>query len=537
LWQFTLMTSASPHREHLSCFSIRTVAYVLLCFGLISYYFLLSKLSITLSAGHLLSDAQFYVLSGEQLAGKNLADRLMLPIDAKPFGEQFLLFFFATIAKNFGFGFEVFSLWLSRFLHLGFVISVFHFCLACKLSSRASIFVALVSILEVHILGGTTFGIRGFGFLPRDLGQIISILTLSIYVRQRLDTRTKFSPTFSLLFLAGLFLYPLSVIHLCLLLIIVEIPKFSFLRSAFEKPYAYFNVGIASLCLFVVWVILDDRSILQAPTLDLIKFRNSFMMFDPERMESWLYIRRFLTELGLFIAILVIVKKTKFKLNELVIKIFFIGSLISIIALFIEAHTTFLSLFLSRLSFFSHAAFMVILISFLGQLLRISNLAQKLLIFAFSSVFFLLHLNLSTIYRWADAEKLNNANLMFLKKKVCPIVRNDFPNNRKVLIFSNSNKDLANTIRYACRIPVYVTYKDGGITLSDGVRGKEWRGKWEKTSGSVSNNLMALDTELKMGLFSHVIFERQAKICPLLHHLQLQNIGVNNRYCIYSYSI
>ena len=84
----------------------------------------MQQASISMS-GHLISDAEFYILSAEKLANFQMGSQFNVYIEGKPFVERNLLLIIFYLSQFFNIPLEIFSLWLSRFTHLVFAISVF----------------------------------------------------------------------------------------------------------------------------------------------------------------------------------------------------------------------------------------------------------------------------------------------------------------------------------------------------------------------------------------------------------------------------
>ena len=131
------------------------------------YYLILYIAGLDLISEHLISDAKFYVLSAEKLADYKISAQFNVYIEGKTFTERYLLlvFLFISILQNSDRNFKPLVI-ESPILYS---YSQF-FTLQNMLFTRRPCFIGKFIIIDrdTHI-GGTTFGMRGFGFLPRDL--------------------------------------------------------------------------------------------------------------------------------------------------------------------------------------------------------------------------------------------------------------------------------------------------------------------------------------------------------------------------------
>ena len=121
------------------------------------------------------------------------------------------------------------------------------------------------------------------------------------------------------------------------------------------------------------------------------------------------------------------------------------------------------------------------------------------------------------------------------KNNFCEKILKHREMDQRVLVFSDKRVDLAAELRYICRVPVFVTYKDGGITLSDGALGKKWNDKWKISSGSVEIGLKELDRQISLGDFSHVVFKTVNNVCSPIFNSNFYLSARNNNYCMYQY--
>ena len=500
------------------------------------YYLILYIAGLDLISEHLISDAKFYVLSAEKLADYKISAQFNVYIEGKTFTERYLLLGIFYLSQFFKIPIEILSLWLSRVTHLIFVLTIFRLCKICSLHDAPALSVSLLSLIEIHILGGTTFGMRGFGFLPRDLVQPIIILAFSEYIYIKQAALKKCSANLPILGLCTLLVYPLSALHFCILILLMEIRNLKGFMFLFFGKKRLLNNFIFFVGLLVVALIIYERSNLNAINLELLQQRNGFMIFDFSNAGSWKYIRRFVTELALIGVVLLLMRNSTKEFSEnLILRLFFISSGISIVGLFIESTTSHMALFLSRLSFFSHLTFMLFIAwtlwKIFGKYKSKYNLLFLTLIFFFSAI----HFNFITLARWTTKE-LNELSIVpEIKKDFCQKILNNRETNQRVLVFSDKHVDLADKFRYICRVPVFVTYKDGGITLSDGKLGKKWNDNWNISSGGIEIGLKALNKQILQGDFSHVVFKTVENECYQNLHPRFNLSTKNKNYCMYQF--
>ena len=314
---------------------------------------------------------------------------------------------------------------------------------------------------------------RGFGFLPRDLVQPIIILALSEYIYIKQAALKKCSATLPILGLCTLLVYPLSALHFCILIFLMEVRNLKSFISLFFGKKRLLNNLIFLIGVLVVALIASERSNFNAVDLELLQQRNSFMIFDFSNAGSWMYVRRFVTEFALVCFVLFLMRHSMTNLSEnLILRLFLISSSVSIVGLLIEATTSHMALFLSRFSFFSHMSFMLFVVWVLWKYIGKSTRKFYFLYLSLIFIFSLIHFNFMTLARWTTKE-LNDVSIVLgIKKNFCEKILKHREMDQRVLVFSDKRVDLAAELRYICRVPVFVTYKDGGITLSDGALGK-----------------------------------------------------------------
>jgi hypothetical protein len=483
--------------------------YITALFSLwLLYYAWMSLSGISLTEEHLISDARFYLLAGEQLAAKPETVGLGIPIQAKPISERFLLHAFSSATSFADINSQTASLYLSRLIHLIFVCSVYLFVIATGLDQRIALAAGAVSIVETHILGGSTFGVRGFGFLPRDLGQVLMIWTLTLYLFASAKPLLSNLLLLAICFTATSVVYPLSAIHTALLLVLIEAPRFRLAKQFFLTKNLLIVMPFIVISLFVLIKISIDRADLSPTTKELILFRNSFMVFNPNEFNGWLYIRRFAAEIFVVASFWLFFRRQLLLIKKPIIKIFVLSCFISVFALLLEAHTTLLPLFLSRFSFFSHLTFLLIFFWILFENSRRISVLLRVPCTIIIVCFLTVHSNAMTLVRWAKSETDNIGESKFIKSEICNTINKGDGKDKAILVFSNESEDLADLVRYVCRAPVYVTYKDGGITLSDGVLGTIWKNRWEKTNGKPQTKIPLFKKEIENGEIQYIFYRK-----------------------------
>lgn len=428
----------------------------------------------------LLSDAEFYAHSMRMLRLGFTAEQTGIPMDSKARGEQILLRGLGVFADWVGLDLLSFSVYLSIAVLIFYVLSIYALGVVSFKHRGWAFFLAAVSIVEVHVLGGTTLGFRALGFLPRDLGLGLAIWPLILYVLGVQRNSTIW--IYAAFLVCGCFAnyYTICFVHLCGVLWFAEI-----FRA--KKPSSHLAGYLGIWCLAAVpalWDLLSKTRAWSPVDLEIMRMRNGFMIASPFFDAVRHYLRRFIfhsfAAFGAIWAIRNVADQAWRNLLKPWIGIAVASFILTIFGLILESQTEYLRFFFSRASLFFTIASMVLTILSLNILFqhwqfRFPNLA----VLVIAGLFFLSQSNMGTIYHYWSGLRADRAERARFFDAIDVLKAMSSP--RSVILAPSSvMNDLAASLRtYAIR-RIYVSYKDGGVSLVDGVRARDWLRRYQK---------------------------------------------------------
>ena len=408
------------------------------------------------------------------------ADQAGIPMDTKPIGDQIVNRSIGVFANYFNLDLLGLSVYLSIVSLVLFVIAIYCLSLTSLRHRGWALFIAAVSIIPIHALGGTTFGFRALGFLPRDLALGITIGTLTLYVYSVQKKRLRL--TYVAFCLCGLFAnyYSIAFVHLFVIMSLAEIIR--------ARKITRHHFGFAA-----VWVVaalpaigdLIGKTNTWAPVdLEIMRMRNGFMIAAPISIAAVQYLRRFIIHgILCFIGIALVRnfsdESTKNEMGPW-IPLAVSSLIIAVAGLIVEANTEYLRMFFSRASQVLTIASMLFTVAGLRALathLRVK--APNLAVVSVAGFLFLFQSNVGTILRfWKGLERTRIESEQFFE--AVEMVKAVTPSSAIIMAPSPIINDLAASLRTYANRRIYVAYKDGGVSLVDGHRAREWWARYQR---------------------------------------------------------
>ena len=464
--------------------------------------------------GLLLSDAEFYAHSMEAMRSGLSALQAGIPMDSKPIGDQLLNKYIGLIAQYLSINLFSFSVFLSIISLLLFLTAIYFLCRETLESNSLALFISLWCIIEIHALGGTTFGFRALGFLPRDFALAISLFILYIYILALQRNSNKL--LLASFFFCGIFTNYYSIAFVNLLGVL-----------SVSEAIRQRTVSLKLISLILMWAALASPALMDLATktsnwssvdLRILRERNSFMIFTGFNIDSIKYIRRFFIHSVAGIISMVYIGKSKAKIEPW----FYILSssiLLSITGIFIESTTEYLRLFISRASQYVTISSMILCCYASSVFLRthFAKYSSALLYFSLS-IFFLFQSSITSIFNMWQDQRTNRQNRdEFLIAAHYAAISTD--KDSLFIVPSSPSQDLAASFRTYANRRIFTSYKDGGISLVDGERARIWEHKYKiQEEVFSSNSLQPLLSLMKDGGIDYIFLPKFAKIYELLNN-------------------
>lgn len=339
-----------------------------------------------------------------------------------------------------------------------------------------ALLVSLALIVPVHALGSTQLGFQAMGFLPRDLGLALSMIVLLGYIRAGRRT----APLAATFLLCGLLanVYSMLYAHLALVLLGAEA-----LRDRGVRPRIF-----AFAMLLVIGALPTELEVLtqvrfSAPDPEILRIRESSLLLSSLSSALTQLLRRPLIYAGLLVLLVTIARRMgRLRDNGMLTPWFAIATssaAITVLGLVVENATPFVRYLPSRASVFFLFAAMVLCAALLPSIAEQWRGSRGRLIgIAALAAIFLVQSNVPTVARQiyddvALAAERREVSLIAVRLAETTGSTDTF------LAPADELPDIAASLRTYARRPTFVSFKDLGVVLYDGARGRALFGRWE----------------------------------------------------------
>jgi hypothetical protein len=429
------------------------------------------------------SDAEWYSVAFMRLASPPLiATDDVYALDLLPVTERAALAALGRVGTLTGADVLDWSVGLSFASVLVFVLGAYSL-MRTTLRPGLALLVSAALVVPVHALGGTQLGFQATGFLPRDFGLALSMLVILLYVRAGRRT-----DRLAIGFLAcGLLanVYSMLYAHLGLVLLGAEA-----LRDRAVRPRLFAFAALLAVGAFptVLEVITAPR--FGPPDLEVLRLREGSLLLGPMPTTVTQLLRRPLLYALLLAVLVVTLRRSRPWLAEAALHPWFAiaasSAAVTAAGLVIENATPFVRYLPSRASVFFLLAAMVLSAALIPTLTerwwsrrgRAIGLGILILIFAGQS-------NLPTVARQLldDAERGDSRRDLIA---VANHLRVTTPATDSLLAPSEELADIAASLRTYARRPVFVSFKDLGVVLYDGARGRSLYRRWRTSQDLIT---------------------------------------------------
>lgn len=421
------------------------------------------------------SDAEYHIVHwygySKNYEGNFLQDQ-SFKLDIRPAGDLFVDKVFVRIGDFFNINLLNLSIYVSVAALFVFLSGVYALGRFIFEDSFWAFILSLGSILPTFALGGTTWGFVTLGYLPRELalGFCIWLLLLFLYGKRKNILQLPYI----IFFVAGLLAnwYPIIFIHFVLVLILADIIQ----GRKISKEHFLYGIIFLGGAAFAVYDILSKLKLTIPPDLPILHLRYSYMHVSSFEYGVLHYLRRvilYLVWIPALIFVYKIILKDKIKEDiSFWVSIFVSSGIIMTVGVFLEEYTVHAKFLFSRTSLFFILASMVISVIVLSKFFEHffpNRKLKKIIIGSILLVIFIGQSSIPTIYRHLlDVSKNANEQQTFLD--AINLVKEHTPSTGMIL----ANPKYSNKIRAYAMRPVYSSWKDGGVALLDGDKGREW---------------------------------------------------------------
>lgn len=390
--------------------------------------------------------------------------------------------------------------------------------------------ITLGSIIPTFALGGTTWGFLTLGYLPREmaLGFILWLLFLFLYNKKYHIV----SSPLIIFFVIGLLAnwYPVIFFHFAMVLILADIIQ----KRKISTEHLLSGILFFGGASFAVFDILSKANLTVAPDLNILHMRLRYMMIFSFNYGVFHYLRRIILYLVLISCLIFVYRKLlKDKLKESVsfwISIFVSSAVIMTSGILLEQYTVYAKLLLSRTSIyfiFSSMLIMTIVFSNAYDYFFQNKKLKKLLVGGLLLVIFIGQSSIPTIYRSLKDTAQNASKYKSFINAVQFLSSHTTP---KDLVLANAKN--ANKIRAYGKRAVYSSWKEGGISLLDGQRGKQWYQRYSQNNEILQTGDLNKILEFSKTKGISVIFIETGKIdqdsyqTKKLKYFQIENFDI-----------
>jgi hypothetical protein len=425
---------------------------------------------------HLLSsDAEFYVALEATLMDPSLlkADRgFEYARWAKPGLETVLHRGIGQLASVTGTDIWTASIIVSIVSLLAFVSAIYVLAARTLFDKTLAFVVAAISAIPVHALSATTLGFQALGFLPRDLALTVALLVLIAYV----EACKRGSGMVWVFVICGISanFYVLVFAHLCATLLVAEVIR---VRRVRAHHIAYGALFVAA----ALPVLVSSLQMIGAATpvdAGIMRMRESYMLAFPLAASLRTTLRRVVIYTVVALPLAVVVRRYGSEVERRSVAIWrpvaVAALVITLAGVVIENTTTLWAYQISRTSlFFLLAAMMMSAVGFqvLCRLVLTSH-ARRAGLIALAGLL-LVQSNLPSVYRnIRDLRASRDERLSLID--AADWLRQHAGHDDRVIIPTTADKDIALTLRAYSLRPLFVTEKDGGVSMLDGDQARKW---------------------------------------------------------------
>jgi hypothetical protein len=313
----------------------------------------------------------------------------------------------------------------------------------------------------------------------------MAMLALYVYAVQKNDRRW-IAATF---FLCGLCAnyYSICFVHLVATLGLAEVLR--------QRKLPLFSFACALLFLVAAAPALRDlfsKAGTWAPVdLEIMRKRNSFMLASPFLASLTRYLRVFIVQTLLTILAGWVIHRYGDKKIKSQWKVWFpilLASFgIAVVGLVLEAQTQYMRFFFSRTSLFFTVGSMIFTVAGLDTFFRAKHLAHTTVwVVLLSTSIFLIQSR--AVGTWKYLRDLrNNREQKEDFFRAIDTLQQTTPPSALILAPSPEMADLAASLRTYANREIYVSYKDGGVSLVDGARARNWLARYLKQENTLAS--------------------------------------------------
>lgn len=416
----------------------------------------------------------------------NFSQDKFFQYDIRPAGDLFISKIFTHIGESLGVKLPEWSIIISIIalgLFLSGVYALSYFALE---DAFLALVVGLGSIMPTFALGGTSWGFRTLGYLPRELalGFALWLLLAFLYGKRR---NIAWMPL-AVFFAIGIFAnwYPILFFHFAIVLVVADIIQ----NRRISKEHFIYCVLFAVGAFFAIFDVISKAKETIAPNLDIVHIRLGYMYISSFTYGVFRYLRRVIIY-AIWIPVLIFFSKKFLKERVKENFSFWLALWISAggvmtVGVLLEQFTVYAKFWLSKTSLFFIFASMIITSAILARVFEYyfpSRRFKKAILALLLLVIFVGQSSIPTIYRsltgvvkHAESEKLFLEALDALSQHTTS----------KDIVLANTK--YSNKVRAYAKRSVYSSWKDGGVSVLDGKRGREWYERFIETNETLETN-------------------------------------------------
>jgi hypothetical protein len=440
-----------------------------------------------ISLSHLLSsDAEWYVALAARIADPAVlaTDRgFAYAGDIKPGVENWLHWLVIGGARVTGVSLGAASVGASVVTLIAFVLLVYWLMVSTLEDDALAFVIALISVIPVHALAATTVGFQPLGFLPRDLALTVAVAVLVGYF-----TALRRGRGMPLVFLAcGLLanVYILVFAHLVMVLWIAEVLREPRRWRRHAGAGLLFAAGAAPVLVGSVMYLNAGT----APDVEIMRMRHPYMMIFPLGDALRTTLRRVLIYTVVTPLLYAAGRRAATpRQRELIApwaRLAIAAFAVTVTGIVIENTTTLWPYHLSRTSAFFILSAMAICGWALAAVGGRVSRPRRILALATVALLLLVQSNLPSIYRHLQGVYGTRAERRDLLDAAEWLRQHTAPDD-VVLVPTDVNEDLALTLRVYALRPVYVAFKDGGVSMFDGDKGRDWYARLRRQQAALT---------------------------------------------------
>lgn len=440
-------------------------------------------------SGQLSSDAENHIEHWYEYSkyydGNFLQDKFF-QYDIRPAGDLFVDKIFVHIGESLGIKLPIWSVIIS-IIALGLFLSGAYAVSFFALNDAfLALIVGLGSIIPTHALGGTSWGFLTLGYLPRELaiGFALWLLLLFLYGKRQ---NIAWMP-FAIFFAIGIFAnwYPILFFHLAIVLVVADIIQ----NRRISKEHILYCILFTVGAFFAIFDVISKAKETIVPDLSIVHIRLGYMYISSFTYGVLRYLRRVIIYAVWIPGLILFSKKfLKEKVKENLsfwLALWISAGIIMTIGVLLEQFTVYAKFWFSKTSLFFIFASMIITSAMLARAFENffpSHRLKKVILASLLLIIFIGQSSIPTIYRSISSTVKNVSSEKSFREALNVL---SLHTTSKDIILANTS--YSNKVRaYALR-SVYSSWKDGGVSVLDGRRGKEWYERFIKTNEVFQTN-------------------------------------------------